>query len=402
MSDINQMDASAVTAILPAHRYQKVIKEVVAPLGLQALSWRARGTLLKDSWLERFLPPISPGKIMFRALVPEAISRSVVQDIAATACLHQQATGAVFAERCHGLVVGDEASITWPTLAANVAGDGHALSSDLGLICCIVDKEQTDRLSRAAIMAGAHGPVVHLVEGRGLRDRLGWLRITKMHDKDVLLILCAKSEAEAVFHEMAVAGELSKPGRGFMYRLDVEEGIFNLPSRVSSRHYAANVQQIINAIDHLSGHTHWRDGGLRAVGAGVQSSGLKLGSSNDTDRPQLLCLSAIVPRDDHDNFIEFALDCGAKGVNFGFAHRDSAMVSDASVSVIQQDYALIQCVANRDVIQKIRTAGKNGPLPTDSGDWIMYANDVIDHVTYVYRSDQKDNRTRARGARQTA
>ncbi|MEM8547621.1 MAG: hypothetical protein AAGF46_05600, partial [Pseudomonadota bacterium] len=59
MSFVHDAEACAVTAILPEHRLQDVIEEVISPLGLKALSWRARGTLLKDSWLQRFLPPIS-------------------------------------------------------------------------------------------------------------------------------------------------------------------------------------------------------------------------------------------------------------------------------------------------------------------------------------------------------
>ncbi|MEM7610472.1 MAG: hypothetical protein AAF270_02260, partial [Pseudomonadota bacterium] len=254
-----------------------------------------------------------------------------------------------------------------------------------------------DRIARAAIAAGAHGPVVYLAEGRGLRDRLGWLRITKTHEKDVLLVLCTKAETEAVFHVMAQAGELSKPGRGFMYRVNVDEGIFNLPSRVSSHHYAANVQQIINAIDYLSGHTHWRDGGVRPVGAGAQSAGLGINSTDALTLAQQQCLSAIVPRHDHDAVIEYLLDCGAKGVNFNFAQLQHSSRSAADSGLrIQEDYALMQCVADQKVIRAILDNAHGAQLPTSGEDWLLYANDVADCATYVYRPGKTENRSRMR------
>ncbi|MEM9172428.1 MAG: hypothetical protein AAGA84_06965 [Pseudomonadota bacterium] len=396
---MNRGEQCAITAILPEVRFRHVMDEVMVPMGLPVLTWRARGTLLKDSWFQRFLPAVSPGKMMLRTVVPQSMSQLVIRNVAASARLHQQATGAVYSERCYNLAHGAR-SVLLPKFSDDLVTSEQSLTQDeLSLICCIVDKQHTDRITRAAILAGAHGPVVQLVEGRGLRDRLGWLRITKLHEKDLILVLCAKSEGASLFHEMATAGELSKPGRGFMYRLNVDEGIFNLPSRLSSHHYAANVQQIINAIDHLSGHTHWRDGGFRAVGAGIQSSGLVSEDEPDSERLDMQCLSAVLPRADHDVLIEHALDCGAKGVNFSFAALENLPSDEVGPAKIQQDYALLQCVASASVISQIHDSLEANPELIASSDWLSYATPVVDRATYVYTPGQKDNRRSS--ARQT-
>ena len=46
----------------------------------------------------------------------------------------------------------------------------HGLSDTLSVIYCIVAHNLSDRVSRAAVNAGGHGPIVFYSEGRGLRD----------------------------------------------------------------------------------------------------------------------------------------------------------------------------------------------------------------------------------------
>lgn len=285
---------STVTAILPDLTADKVAHEVVAADGTSALLWQARGTLLRDNWWDRWVPPVSPGKTVMQMLVPAAEVRRVVGTISDAAKLHQQASGAVFSTPCDHVYLG-AGYHAWPQpdsppgAVANTAG----LREKLSVIFCTVDHERSDRVARGAIDAGAHGPIVYYVEGRGLRDRLGWLRITKNAEKEVLMVIADEADVEEVFDAMAKAGALHLPGRGFMYRLSIDTGLFNLPSRLSHHHYAANMQQIITAIDHLAGHTHWRDQTVFSVGGNGKGIGLQAPVNPDAGTDHV-CITATV------------------------------------------------------------------------------------------------------------
>ena len=390
----SQHRASVVTAILPNSTGRVVLDEVLTPSGHAALAWHARGTLLKDNWLQRFLPPISPAKTVLQVVLPDAAKDAVMQQIVDAAKLHQQATGAVYSQSCEQLLVGADFPALTSLDAAGTGAPARPLSADLSLITCIVDRSRSDRIARAAVAAGAHGPIIFLCEGRGLRDRLGWLRITKQHDKDVLSLLCGQADVDQVFQAMAVAGDLHLPGRGFMYRVDVTEGLYNLPSLISNRHYAANVQQIINAIDHLTGHTHWRDGALQSVGSGANAAGLNFARNDTLATPDMVCLTAVVPRDAHESLIDHFLDHGVKGVNFTFARYENATVEtrlgDAAIS---DDYAVMNAVCAArvatSVTESLRACGDAAP----ARELMLFVRPVQQIATYRYApGSQPDNR----------
>ena len=68
----SSQSVSQVTAILPTDRTAAVMPELLAQSGTNALSWRARSTLLQDHWLKRWFPPISTPKTMLQMLVPDS------------------------------------------------------------------------------------------------------------------------------------------------------------------------------------------------------------------------------------------------------------------------------------------------------------------------------------------
>ena len=192
---------SSVTAVLPSRSVQLVTEVLHEEQNTGALLWGGRGTLLQDQWWKKWVPPISPAKTMLHLLTPsdqvEAIERIIIQ----TARLDKQSTGAVFSSPCSQAYFGTEFD-NWgqPTQSANQQVSSTAnLTHNLSAIYCIVGHQYSDRVSKAAIRAGAHGPVVFYSEGRGLRDRLGWLRITKEHEKEVLLVIAEEDDADVIF-----------------------------------------------------------------------------------------------------------------------------------------------------------------------------------------------------------
>ncbi len=375
---------SLVTAALPSSSVAPVSEAVLREPGSSALVWQARGTLLHEHWWKKWLPPISPAKTMMNFLVPNTEVPHLVSTIVERGRLHQQATGAVFSTPCEHAYFGS-AFHTWPEReGAGLARDEHSLTENLNLIYCIVGHQLSDRVSKAAINAGAHGPIVYYSEGRGLRDRLGWLRITKEHEKEVLMVIADESDADEVFDAMAKAGELHLPGRGFMYRMIIDRGMFHLPSRVSHHHYEANMQQIINAIDHLTGHTHWRDQSVFDVGG--EGRGVGLGDLLD-EQPTLkdqVCLSAIAMRDDCPAVMDMLLDAGAPGLNVTYAKFTA---NDSSTGLagarLNEEYGMLRCITSETVAAEICGLVERDAEARGLNDLGIFTNQVPSVATYV-------------------
>ncbi|MEO0346072.1 MAG: hypothetical protein AAF229_07410 [Pseudomonadota bacterium] len=375
---------SMVTAVLPSAGVDRITDAVLQAPDSSAIIWQARGTLLREHWWQRFVPPISPAKTMVHLLAPNDEVPHLVSTIVERARLHQQATGAVFSTPCDHAYFGSDFNV-WPSRDDTPAAQsGHKLTENLNIIYCTVGHKLSDRVSKAAIGAGAHGPIVYYGEGRGLRDRLGWLRITKEHEQEVLMVIADESDADQVFDAMAKAGELHLPGRGFMYRMVIDRGMFHLASRVSHHHYQANMQQIINAIDHLSGHSHWRDQAVFDVGSGGRGVGIDdLAAERPLLRDQVR-LSAIAPREQCPELMEFLLDSGAPGftVTYGrfAANEQSEGIAGARVNA---EYGMLRCVTNQPKAAQVCAAVESNAENAGFADVAMVTNPVPTVACYV-------------------
>lgn len=383
MSNDN-LKLSTVTAILPRKALTEVSQAVTQTAGSSALLWDARGTLLREHWYDSLLPSISPAKEMLQLLVPDYEVPRVVSTIVEVGKLHLQSTGAVFCTGCDDVYFGSEFH-RWPDDDQEHPEAPHNLRENLDVIYCIVEPNRTEAIARAAIRAGAHGPVVYLGEGRGLRDRLGWLRITKQQTKEVITVLTDSSDAGEVFTAMAKAGQVHLPGRGFMYRMPVATGMFNLPSRVSHHHHAASMQQMINAIDHISGHSHWRDQEVFSMGGDVKVAGIDfLSDQAEKEAETLLALSGFVLRDQSDQLIDILLDSGAAGVNVSFARfvaeDELCVLAGAKINV---EYALLRCIATESEIGKIRGQVCEKAAAAGINDIAVFTQPVGEVATYI-------------------
>lgn len=376
---------STVTAILPRRQAQQVVEAVTADPGAGVLVWDARGTLLHEQWFKRFLPSISPAKTMLQLLLPDNEVDRLLGVIVDAGKLHLQSTGAVFCTPCDDLYIGAEFH-RWPVAVSPTVVDGsHDLRENLDVICYIVEPDRTAAIGRAAIRAGSHGPIVYFGEGRGLRDRLGWLRITKQPVKEIVTVITESADADRVFAAMAKAGQVHLPGRGFMYRIPVEKGMFNLPSMVAQHQYAANMQQIINAIDHLSGHTHWRDQAVFSVGDEGKGAGLEfLGGDAPEDETPKVCQQAIVRRSQADRMIDLFIDAGVAGINVSHVRHematDTQMVGQATLDT---EYSLLRCVIDEHLAVDIAAKVAANAAAEGLQDVCLFRQPVAAIATYV-------------------
>ncbi len=385
-------EISLITAVLPNQSADTVVNTLTSREVTDVLVSKARGTLLREHWWKSWVPPISPSKTMLQMVVPVHDVDRVLGLVIEEGKLDLQATGAVFSTPCESAYVGSNFHNLRTTEALNTTKDSHKLSENLSAIFCSVSHSLSDRIAKAAINAGAHGPVVYYAEGKGLRDRLGWLRITKDSEQEVLMVLADNSDVEGIFTAMAKAGEFHLPARGFMYSLPIDKGMFNLPSRIANPHYPANTQQIIHAIDHLTGHTHWRDQAVFDVGGQGKGTGLKFLEQNKTTQTNQVCFSSVVNRDQSQQFMDLMLDSGAPGVNVSYS-RFVAMGDDdyeLAHANVNQEYATIRCITNQNIADLITENIETTAEQRGINDICVLAHSVPRIAKYI--PGQKDHR----------
>ncbi|MEM7377841.1 MAG: hypothetical protein AAF460_10085 [Pseudomonadota bacterium] len=353
---------SSLTTVLPTGVADRVLDRVIADCPSPTFCATARGTLLHDHWLKRLFPPISPVKTLIELVLPSDDVDAMTDAIVRESRLDQQAVGAIFSV---------DYELAWASAGSPVktAEASHRERSQtrtgdqaLRILFCVVGHAQSEKVAKAAIEHGAHGPIITYAEGRGLRDRLGWLRITKDHEQEVLMILADEEDVDDLIDVVAKAGEFHLPGRGFMYSMPIAKGMFNLPSRVAGHHHAASMQQVIHAIDQLSGHTNWRDQAIFDVGVNGRSSGIKAANSASQYQHDRRCLSLITTRSDLQRVTDVLLDLGAPGLNISFirrAQRDTAhAVHDEWVKV----QSVLEHALSQRVFDEITTGAEDNGL----------------------------------------
>ena len=180
-----------------------------------------------------------------------------------------------------------------------------------------------------------------------MRDQIPLLRMTKGPEKEFVWCVVDKSEADSVFAEMARAGRITEPGRGFMYSIPVHSGIINVSSVVSSSAHAATMEQVIAALDDLKGDKDWRASG---EGDGGKAKALK--SNFLTDLTGLYC---IVPRDDYSKVYDAILKAGAPGVSTNFGVMIDADGGEEGQSQ-NEEWAIVYTSLGAASVDKVREA----------------------------------------------
>ncbi len=379
-------NTSIVTAILPEAYINRTL-EALKQASYDVIHWGARGTLLDNRWFRKLVPVINPEKGVIRILLPNNEVDQAMHIILAQAHLDRQGTGAVYCTPCEELYIGGHFHSNCSAKELTESTAPWILKENLDIIHCIVAKDASEQIASAAIEMGAHGPIVHYSEGRGLRDRLGWLRITKQAEKEVLTVIVDSSEAEDMFAVMAHAGNLDLPGRGFMYQMPISKGLYNLPSHFDAHHHAANMQQIISAIDHLMGHEHWRDQTVFDLDGSGKSAGLDFIKKHPKKiiLEQQVCLTAMVDREHADQIMDIMLDSGAPGLNTSYCQyvtSDNRAIHKG-VKLIPE-YGIIDCIVPDDKAHAILDSVKLQTEKLGIEDLCLYLQPIPKTITYIH------------------
>jgi len=125
-------------------------------------------------------------------------------------------------------------------------------------IYCILQRGLGEPISRILLENGIGVPTITFGTGTGLRDKLGLLKITIPREKEIIKLIVNSSDADHVMDFIIETGKLDYPGRGFIYEFPVKEGLINTKVSLDSLQKAANIEQIIAAVDKLYGGIDWR------------------------------------------------------------------------------------------------------------------------------------------------
>jgi nitrogen regulatory protein PII len=379
---------SAVTVVLSRQRAKRVIAALLDENVHHVMLNNARGTLIRDRWYQSLLPTISPELSVLQMLVPDPLVDSIMETAARHAQLHRSGAGAMYSQPCADLYHKGALPL-WPIdRAERPEQDASAtLRENLTAIYLISQGERTDAVCRAAMQAGGHGPVVQYSEGHGLRDQLGWLRITSKPIKEVVSVVVDNVDADLVFAAMARAGQVERAARGLIYRMPVQKGLVNIDSIYAGTRHAATMQQIIRAIDDIKGGKDWRD--QNAIGAqGGAAAGLSFVAeltppAASEDRA---LLSVLVPRERARSTALALIEAGAPGANIDFLHSHTNVDGGSHAEIAQI----------RVVLDRLPAADLEAAALGFADDVIAFTQPVTQLMTYL-RPRQKRAVRRYRG-----
>lgn len=338
---------SVITLCLPRARAPAVVKALLSEGNIHSTYLSgARGTLIQDKWYKSLLPMLNPELEMVQLIAPDPMVDSIMQSVIKHAQLYRSGAGMVYSTPCDDVYATGDYPL-WPIDGPEKPSEDATLTlqENLTAIHYINQGERTAAVCRAAINAGAHGPVVQYSRGVGLRDRLGWLRITSKPIKEVVSVLVDTVEADFIFAAMAEAGQVDRPGRGVIYRMPVQKGFINMDSVYSRARHTATMQQVIRAIDEVRGNKNWRDQGIidNDLTRVVDPRNLSMPVAGD---PELSRLSVIVDRIHSTDIARFILRNGASGVNMNYLQLHKAV--DGEEEKQHRDLAHVRAILTAD------------------------------------------------------
>jgi nitrogen regulatory protein PII len=344
MSNYTQSDNfSLLTLILPKESVVTV-SEAIGKAGASGIfEVTARGSVLNEGgFLQRMFPP-APVQHLLQTLVPNDKVDAVTDAAVLAGNLNRVGAGAVFVIDCNDTRHTEKFPAPSPSVD-DANGSSGTYTADLEAICCICEIGIADDIAKAALQNGAPGPTVTFGEGGGVRDKIPLLRITKGPEKEFVWCVVDKNDADEIFADMARAGHISEPGRGFMYSIPVSSGIVNVSSVAATSAHGANMEQVIAAIDEIKGDKDWR---------ATTAEATKSKAFKTNPLVNLIGLYCIVPRDNYSDVYDAILEAGAPGVSTNFGVMNDADSGDAEQAQ-NEEWALVYTSLGSANVDKVR------------------------------------------------
>lgn len=323
MTDFNQKDGfSVVSLIIPQARLHDFLPEVLANWPYKAIQFDCRGTIVREHWFQAFLPIMNPECEYLQFVVNDLDVEAFMEFCIRVNDLHLPGSGAIFCAKCTHLSSNAPSTLSHSQRTETETEKTHFLDEpetrfkkNLYAIYAMIQSGRTENAIKAAMQAGSHGPIVYFVEGRGIRDRAGWLKITKKPYEEVVMVLVEDLDRARVKEALVTAGRVNTLGGGVVFDMPITQGLVNLPTSIVDRKQIASNEQIAAAIDQLMGNTDWRDrSSLDSLFEKAQSS-----ATSSTPKSQSVVLSALLPRKYANDFLDQILIIGIPGANAAYA-----------------------------------------------------------------------------------
>jgi nitrogen regulatory protein PII len=345
MSNYTQSEHFSLLSLILPKESVVTVSEAIGKAGASGIfEVSARGSVLNEGgFLQRMFPPPAPEQQLLQTLVPNDKVDAVTDAAVQAGNLNRVGAGAVFVIDCNDTRHTEK--FPAPSSSSEDSNDSSGTyTADLEAICCICEIGIADDIAKAALQNGAPGPTVTFGEGGGVRDKIPLLRITKGPEKEFVWCVVDKNEADEIFADMARAGHISEPGRGFMYSIPVSSGIVNVSSVAATAAHGANMEQVIAAIDEIKGDKDWR----ATAAESAKSKAFKTNPLKD-----LIGLYCIVPRDNYSDVYDAILAAGAPGVstNFGVMNDADAGEGDQAQN---EEWALVYTSLGSANVDKVR------------------------------------------------
>lgn len=371
---------SLVTLVLPEHSAPKTIEKILKSDVRNIMQVNARGTLLKEGgFLPGMFPPPAPKQQLFQMLVPNAHLEDFMARAVEAGHLTFSGAGAIYSMNCNEVSFTDTFNL-WKPDANAESKPAPKGDKKLVNIQCIVERGNADPISRGAVESGAPGPTIYFAEGRGLRDKVRLLRITKSAEKEIISTVVEECDQDHVFAEMAKEGRLTEPGRGFIYTIPVDKGIIKIASVQSGAKYSASMQEIISAIDEMKGGKEWR--GYNPIAQGAEGQQKDPFAKNKLHN--LVSLTCVAPRDHAELLQDTALKAGAPAASTAFGKlRDDSNTEEQKGVHIHTEWGFIQVVLGPGSVDKVRDALTKAAAEHEIKDLCLYTLPVPMALTYL-------------------
>ena len=304
---------SVVSLILPQARLNACLASVLGQWPYDAIHFDCRGTMIREHWIQSFLPIMNPECEYLQFLVNDEDLSGFVEELIRVNDLHLPGSGAVFTTRCLNYFTNAEDRPSNERSSKSEKEAAFKIKNNLYAIFALIQSGRTDNAIKAAMQAGSHGPIVYFVEGRGTRDRVGWLKITKKPYEEVVVVLVEDIDKVRVKDALVSAGRVNTLGGGMVFEMPIENGLVNLPTSISNKNRVASNEQIVAAVDQLMGSTDWRD--TRSLDSLLDKTQVNI---SNKDRRANVALCTLIPRKYANDFLDYVLDIGVPGVNINY------------------------------------------------------------------------------------
>jgi nitrogen regulatory protein PII len=386
---VSRENCSVVSVIVPQTRIHDCLIEIMGNWHHDPIQFDCRGTLVRQHRLQRLLPVINPECEFIQFLVHNNDVEDFMSFCTELNDLHLPGAGAIFSTPCENVLTNS------PNIARNCesavtridSADNKNFKSNLHAIYALIQSGRTEQAIKAAMQAGSHGPIVYFIEGRGTRDRAGWLKITKKPYEEVVMVLVEDLDRASVAEALVSAGRVNTFGGGVLFDQPLGRGLVNLPTSVGNRSQRSTNEQITAAIDELMGSNDWRNRRtLEALMTRGQSK-----SSNADEKPERVLLNTLIPRKHANEFLDQMLVIGVPGANVTwcklFAEDDTATGKGVE---IHHELAQVKMVIDKSKVADIRTQLIAYATEQEYKGVSLYEQSIGDVVRYQQKRQQAE------------